>query len=234
MILGFVENTTYGVSQLPEQILQRRAQEVFALNEDDSLGSIYGRLSVDQIATRLKREADDYRVSVAPHDLYILAQPVPMPTDIYKVVHPGYRALPMTEDQYAAIKARVLANDTAVAVDQEEATSFPEGLLVEKLHKSRERSRRVVELAKKLFIEKNGRLCCEACGLDPEKHFGSSKMRNRIIEAHHDVPLSDDKHEGATKVSDLRMVCPNCHRAIHTMRPWLTVKELRKILPQRR
>lgn len=234
IIVGFVENTAYGVSELPEQVLLRRAQEVFALNEDGSLGSIYAQLSVDQIAARLKREADDYRVSVAPQDLHILAQPVPMPTDIYTVAHPGYRALPITALQFAAIKERVLLNDTAASVDQDEDTSFPEGLLVEKLHRSRERSRRVVELAKKHFIEKNGRLCCEACGLDPEKHFGSSKMRNRIIEAHHDVPLSDDKHDGATKVSDLRMVCPTCHRAIHTMRPWLTVKELRKLLPKRR
>ena len=232
LIVGFVENATYGLSQLPEEALLRRAQEIFALNEDDSLGSSYGRLNVEQIATRLRQEANDYRVSVAPQDLHILAQPVPMPPDIYKVSHPGYRALLMTADQYGALKERILSTDTRTAVDQEEETSFPEGLLVEKLHKSRERSRRVVELAKKRFIDRNGRLFCEVCALDPEKHFGSAKMRNRIIEAHHDVALSDDKHEGETKVSDLRMVCPTCHRAIHTIRPWLTVEKLRKLIDE--
>lgn len=234
LIVGFVENATYGVSDLPEQVLLRRAEEVFALNEDDSLGSSYRRLSVDQVAARLKQESIDYRVSVAPQDLHILAQPVPMPTDIFKVVHPGYRALPMTTDQYSAIKERVLKKDTAASVDQNEEADFPEGLLVEKLHRSRERSRRVVDMAKRRFIEKNGRLYCEACGLDPEKRFNSAKLRNRIIEAHHDVPLSDAKHEGTTKVADLRMVCPTCHRAIHTIRPWQKVEELKRFLAGRR
>lgn len=233
LIIGFVENAIYGVSDLPEQVLLRRAQEVFALNDEGSLGSIYGRLNVEQIAVQLKREASDYRVSVAPQDLHILAQPTPMPSDIYTVVHPGYRALPMSAEHYAAIKERVLKKDTADSVDQADDASFPEGLLVEKLHRSRERSRRVVDLAKERFIERNGRLFCEACGLDPEKHFGSAKMRNRIIEAHHDVSLSDEKHVGSTKVSDLRMVCPTCHRAIHTIRPWLTVKSLKQLLAAR-
>ncbi|SFK88614.1 HNH endonuclease [Loktanella salsilacus] len=230
MIIGFVENATYGLSELPEQLLLRRAQEVFALNEDDSLGSAYGQRSVEEIATLLKQEASGYRVSVAPRNLHILAQPVPMPLAIYEVSHPGYRPLPMTEKQYGLLKGRVLKSDTMASVDQEEEASFPEGRLVERLHRFRERNRKVVEEAKRLFIETNGVLFCEACSLEPEKHFGSSKMRNRIIEAHHDVPLSDYKHEGKTKVSDLRMVCPTCHRAIHSVRPWLSVKELESLL----
>lgn len=233
LIVAFVENATFGISELPEKILARRAREVFELNEDKSLGSHYGRLNVDQIATRLKREAIDYRVSVATEDLHVLAQPTPVPADIYKVSHPGYRALQMTAYEYAALKERVLEKDVATSVTLDNDASFPEGLLVEKLHKSRERSHRVVDLAKSQFIERRGRLSCEACGLDPEKHFGSAKMRNRIIEAHHDVPLSDDKHEGTTRVSDLRMLCPTCHRAIHSIRPWLKVEQLRRLLVKR-
>lgn len=230
LIIGFVENSNYSLSTLPKKVVLRRAQEVFALNEDDSLGPIYGQQRVEEIAERLTKEAIDYRVSVAPENLHVLAQPVPMPQDIYRVSHPGYRALPMTKLQYESLKERVLATDTKASVNQEQEASFPEGLLVEKLHMSRERNRRVVELAKKEFIEKHGRLFCEACSLDPEKRFGSAKFQNRIIEAHHDVPLSDDKHDGKTKVSDLRMLCPTCHRAIHTFRPWLTVERLRKRL----
>lgn len=230
MIVGFVENATYGVSKLPKKVLLRRAQEIFTLNEDDSLGSLYEGQSVQEIAERLGREVGDYRVSVAPKNLHILAQPAPMPKDIYEVSHPGYRALLMTADQYGSIKKRVLSRDTVDSVDQVEETSFPEGLLIEKLHRSRERSRRVVDLAKKQFILANGQLHCEACGLEPEKHFNSSKMRNRIIEAHHDIALSDVEHEGKTKPSDLRMVCPTCHQAIHSIRPWLTVKKLRRLL----
>lgn len=230
LVIGFVENSTFGLSELPESVLLRRAQEVFALNEDNSLGSYYGGLSVQQIASSLRQTAHDFRVSVAPDDLHILAQPVPMPPDIYQVSHPGYRALNMTEDEYKKLRESLLLKDITTAVDHEEEASFPEGLLVEKLHRSRERNRRVVELAKKRFIDVKGRLFCEACGLDPEKHFRSAKLHNRIIEAHHNVPLFDDKHDGETKVSDLRMLCPTCHRAIHTIRPWQTVEELRKLL----
>jgi len=229
-ILAFVENATYGLSELPEQVLLRRAQEVFALNEDGSLGPFYGNKSVEKIAKRLRQETNHYCVSVAPHDLHVLAQPVPMPSDIYVVKYPGYRPLPMTEDQYASVKKRILLKDTSRSVDQEDETSFPEGQLVERLHMSRERSRRVVELAKKQFIGTHGHLFCEACGLEPARHFGSEKMRNRVIEAHHDVPLSDDSHQGKTKVTDLKMVCPTCHRAIHTIRPWITVDALKKRL----
>ncbi|ATG46313.1 hypothetical protein CEW89_01255 [Celeribacter ethanolicus] len=230
MIVGFVEDATYGVSMLPEKVLLRRAQEVFALKADESLGPAYNRLRVEAIVERLREEANDYRVSVAPKNLHILAQPVPMPREIYTVTHPGYRCLSMTGEAYLALKERVLIKDTMSAVDQQDEASFPEGHLVERLHKARERNRHVVEKAKMAFIQNHGRLYCEACNLDPEQYFGLQEMRNRIIEAHHNVPLSDDKHEGTTKVSDLRMLCPTCHRAIHSIRPWLSVEELRKLL----
>lgn len=230
MVVGFVENATYGVSELPEQALHRRAQEIFALNGDHSLGPQYAGQNVKTIENYLKQDTNLYRISVNPQDLHIMVQPVPVPSDIYKVSFPGYRALSMTKDEYNKIKERVLLTDTKTAVTEDEDTSFPEGILVERLHRSRERNRRLVKLAKQKFIDSNGKLFCEICGLEPEKHFDSIKMRNRIIEAHHDVALSDDRHQGETKVSDLKMVCPTCHRAIHTIRPWLTAKELRNRL----
>jgi len=111
LIIGFVENAIYGRSVLPKQVLERRAEEIYALNEDDSLGSHYEHRTAEQIAKKLMAEAVDYKVSVAPKDLHILAQPVPMPADIYKVSHPGYRALPITAEQYGALKKQVLSKD---------------------------------------------------------------------------------------------------------------------------
>ena len=234
LIIGFVENATYGISELPEQALQRRAQEVVALDGEESLGPLYAGKSVEQIAELLRQDASIYRVSIEPQDLHVLVQPAPMPTDIYKVTHPGYRALTMTEKEYRRLREVVLLRDRRSSVVREEDASFPEGLLVQRLHRSRERNRRVVELAKKNFIKKNGRLYCEVCALDPEMHYGSTNMRNRIIEAHHDVALSDDNHRGETKVRNLRMVCPTCHRAIHSIRPWSTVEELRELFKSKR
>lgn len=230
MIIGFVENASFGLSDLPEQIIQRRAQEIFALNEDKSLGSRYGDKPVAQIAKLLKKEVVDYQVAVAPQDLHVLAQPVPMPLDIYKVTTPRFLPLEMTAEQYYALKERVLLPDTLSSVEQEEEASFPEGLLLERLHKSRERCRTVVLQAKERFIREHGRLFCEACDFEPEKHFGNRNLRDRIVEAHHDLWLSDPKHNGKTKPSELKMLCPTCHRAIHTIRPWLKVEQLRALL----
>lgn len=230
MIIGFVENASFGVSVLPEQIMQRRARELAALNAETSLGSRYGNKSVAQISKLLKQEAHFYQVSVAPEDLHILAQPVQMPLDIYQVSTPRFLPLKMTEEQYSAIKERVLLPDALSSVGHEEEASFPEGLLVEKLHKSRERSPLVVREAKERFIREHGRLFCEACAFEPEEYFGSTKLRNRVIEAHHNLWLSDPKHTGSTRSSELRMLCPTCHRAIHTIRPWLSVEQLKALL----
>ncbi|MFC7705766.1 hypothetical protein ACFQXB_16380 [Plastorhodobacter daqingensis] len=230
MIIGFVENASFGVSDLPESVVRRRAQELFALNEVRSLGTRYGGKSVAQLSKLLRKEVVDYCVSLAPQDLYILAQPVPMPSDIYKVTTPRFLPLKMTKEQYIALKGRVLLPDTVSSVEQEEEPSFPEGFLIERLHRSRERSRVVVKQAKEQFIHKHGRLFCEACDFEPAEYFGSEMLRDRIIEAHHDVGLANPEHCVKTKPSDLKMVCPTCHRAIHTIRPWLKVDQLRALL----
>ncbi|MDP6032209.1 MAG: HNH endonuclease [Alphaproteobacteria bacterium] len=33
-----------------------------------------------------------------------------------------------------------------------------------------------------------------------------------------------------TKLSDLVLLCSNCHRMVHRKRPWLTVRELRELI----
>ena len=40
---------------------------------------------------------------------------------------------------------------------------FPEGKISERKHKFRERNSKVVQLAKQIFKDKNGRLFCEVC-----------------------------------------------------------------------
>jgi predicted HNH restriction endonuclease len=30
----------------------------------------------------------------------------------------------------------------------------------------------------------------------------------------------------ATRLADVRLLCPNCHRLVHSRRPWLTWEEL--------
>ena len=55
--------------------------------------------------------------------------------------------------------------DTIIRLDED--GTFPEGRRIERLHKRRERSSRVVRVAKEIHARaNNGRLPCEACGFD--------------------------------------------------------------------
>ena len=98
----------------------------------------------------------------------------------------------------------------------EAAAELPEGghegrkLLVS--HYRRERSKALSISAKRIARSKHPEklLVCEICSAVPEKTY-----KEDTIEAHHRTPLN--KLAGSTKVmpSDLAMICPNCHRAVH-------------------
>jgi hypothetical protein len=77
-------------------------------------------------------------------------------------------------------------------------------------HYKRERDSSLGKAAKKAFRAKNGKLCCEACGFEPEPIFGFE-----IIEAHHRLPLSQSPEGRLTTPEDFILLCPSCHRAIH-------------------
>lgn len=97
------------------------------------------------------------------------------------------------------------------------------------LHKRFEtvRNRKLVQEAKKYFIAKHGKLFCEGCGFDFQLKYG---VRGRnFIEAHHSIPIKRIAPGTLLKVTDLRMVCANCHRMLH-IRPWITVRKLIKTL----
>jgi predicted HNH restriction endonuclease len=106
--------------------------------------------------------------------------------------------------------------------------SFPEGKVAESLHKRRERNTQLVIEAKRQFKQQHGRLFCQSCGFDFEKVYGI--LRRDFIEAHHTVPVSEMQAEHETKLSDLIMLCANCHRMAHRKRPWLTKEQLLSVI----
>jgi len=113
--------------------------------------------------------------------------------------------------------------------DNEELTGeFPEGKVVERTHKARERNNQVIQIAKSNFKRKHGKLFCQVCGFDFENKYG--KVGKEFIEAHHTIAVSDMTPEHKTKPEDIAMLCANCHRMVHKRRPWLTMKELSKLL----
>ena len=230
LVAGFAENAGYNVANLPDIVWQRRADEIKALEKSGQLGPRYAGKSVAQITKEFKGEREIYNVSVATFDLHILEQPLLIPTSVYSVTTPLYRLLPMTAVEYAALKEVAAVADRKGAADLDSDTSFPEGKHVERMHRARERNRQLVTLAKKEFVKRHGALSCEACNMEPSARFKEASLAGKLIEAHHNVSISDPSHPGKTRIEDLSMLCPSCHRAIHTIRPWLTVKLLRERL----
>lgn len=109
------------------------------------------------------------------------------------------------------------------AIDPE--FSAPEGDIKVRTHRKRERSRELVLMAKQVFRKQNnGRLFCEVCGFD----FGKTYDAPDFIEVHHRIPLCELEPRTKTKLSDLAMVCANCHRMLHQGNPWPTVDGLKQ------
>jgi len=77
--------------------------------------------------------------------------------------------------------------DDKVDLTQED-DEFSEGKILLKKHLQRERNVKLIELSKKKFIEKNGKLYCEVCGFDFEQVYG--ELGKKFIEAHHIKPVS--------------------------------------------
>jgi hypothetical protein len=81
-------------------------------------------------------------------------------------------------------------------------------------HWRRERSRFLGKLKKEEFRQIHGALHCEVCALS-EKTPYPAEFGSRIFEVHHISPLAEAQGPQKTKLSDLALVCANCHRAIH-------------------
>ncbi|MGK9419379.1 HNH endonuclease [Pseudomonas cedrina] len=108
---------------------------------------------------------------------------------------------------------------------------FPEGKIVERKHTARERNAALVKSAKDAYKKSNKRLSCEACNFDFEKVYG--ERGSDYIEAHHIVPVSEMESSQKTKITDIAMVCSNCHRILHRSRPWLTVGQLKALITKK-
>lgn len=115
--------------------------------------------------------------------------------------------------------------DEVELIGNAESFGVEEGKVEYRSHRDRERSRELVVLAKHLFrLNHEGRLFCEVCDFD----FGLKYGDPDFIEAHHRIPLRDLRPGTRTRVSDLAMVCANCHRMLHRGSLWPTVDELKQ------
>lgn len=99
-----------------------------------------------------------------------------------------------------------------------------EGRILTRVHRQRERSRKLVEQVKALALKQTGRLVCAACGFDFVDKYGPSA--NGIIDVHHTKPLHTLAEGHRTSIHDLALLCANCHRVVHASRPWLSIEEV--------
>jgi predicted HNH restriction endonuclease len=107
---------------------------------------------------------------------------------------------------------------------EDDESAFPEGRELFKLHRYHERDRTLSQRAKTARLARVGALSCDVCGFDFSMTYG--ELGDGFIEAHHRVPVAQLAGKLKTKVSDLALVCANCHRMLHRADPQLTVEAL--------
>lgn len=112
----------------------------------------------------------------------------------------------------------IIRNPEEYNLSSEEPVGFFGGLEGDKIivdHVKQEFTRRnasIVKRAKQEALKKgNGRIYCESCNIDFLQKYGEHGAG--FIECHHIVHLSEG--ERITKISDLALVCSNCHRMLH-------------------
>ncbi|WP_459625475.1 HNH endonuclease [Burkholderia sp. 3C] len=140
--------------------------------------------------------------------------------------------------EFGAVPTSVksLANLIRVGLTASESTEplkldaeFTEGRLITELHSRRERQ---PKLRERLLSSRrsSGKLFCEMCGAPPLST--NAELKEAHFEAHHIIPLSNTGIR-ITGISDLALLCANCHRLLHRAiaveKRWLTVAEGRAI-----
>jgi 5-methylcytosine-specific restriction protein A len=162
--------------------------------------------------------------------------------------HPGYPGKPTNGGRLDKEVIRefiddfdvmhLLAESIRASVADGEPEDFPgdvgydgesemEGRYLLRWHAYRERNPSLRRKKISSVLATGGSLTCEVCKFDFSEFYGD---RGRgYIECHHIEPLHVGG-ERARKLSELALLCSNCHRMIHTKPPWPTPEELREVI----
>lgn len=129
-----------------------------------------------------------------------------------------------------AIKAGLGAPAAGVDADRgsDEEEEFPEGRVLYRLHRARERSASLRDNAKAAALKKGKRLACVACDFEFADKYGD--VGRGFIECHHTRPVSELADGAKTRLKDVALLRSNCHRMVHRRRPWLSMDDLRAVL----
>ncbi|KPJ73372.1 hypothetical protein AMJ52_03840 [candidate division TA06 bacterium DG_78] len=121
-------------------------------------------------------------------------------------------------------KSAVIKSLNTVYAEESDA---PAGKLLFRLHKKCEDRPKLVQKKKK----RARILKCEICSFDFEKTYGP--VGKGFIEMHHKVPLFQLRPTRKTRLSDLILVCSNCHHILHRMLQVSSTAKLHLLKPNR-
>lgn len=110
--------------------------------------------------------------------------------------------------------------------------AYLEGGVAERFHKYRERNAKAVAEKKAQTLAEKGHLKCEACNFDYTEAYG--ERGDGFIECHHETPISASDFAREIKLSDLVLLCANCHRMVHRKKPWLSLVDLKSLVKNER
>ena len=134
-----------------------------------------------------------------------------------------------------AIKAAIAEHgqDQALAgADEPEIEEAEEGRILTRIHRVRERDRKLVVACRQRAMKRHGKLTCAACDFNFGAAYGP--VAEGLIEVHHTKPVHTLEPGSKTKLEDLALLCANCHRVVHSSRRWFTVEQVRAMVQRPR
>lgn len=151
------------------------------------------------------------RVKVSPKDAYLVpaetrdAKVSPRPRGQFPVLYGD------AQTDWVQWFEKLIQSSQAPLISEEKRRRWSERV---------ERSSKARELAIKHYGYK-----CECCDVSHKKNVGKA-----IFEVHHKLPFAADFETRQLEVSDLAILCANCHRMIHKMPDLSDIKKLKKYL----
>ena len=231
-LVGFYRNCRFipeGAPYVPA-LLKERAAHLMDLKKAGSLGKIIPDHSQEGILKFLRAELKHLRLKVHVGDAIVMPHPAPIPKNILNVKNYRIpRPTSISENVFNQLMVLGL-KEIPTALENYEDSEFPEGREAEITHIRRERSPELIRTVKTQFLKTHGRLYCQVCDFDFKLKYGA--IGDGFIEAHHIVPVKDLPPGGKTKISDIALVCSNCHRMLHRSKRWLQISELKALLKE--
>lgn len=92
-------------------------------------------------------------------------------------------------------------------------------------HIKKERNQTIINQKKRYVLNSTGHLRCEICNFSFKDVYGD--IGSDFCEVHHINPLSETNDQTETSLDDLAIVCSNCHRMIHRIKPAPSIDEFK-------